>query len=93
MLSALILLVSELTAVYRSYYLSQIARISQIGAACFLRFEELGFFFWPGWNPVGIDGVAVGLGIEPRSKDQAYRHGIRDVVSTRPKGFLWFLLI
>ena len=50
------------------------------------------FFFWPGWNPVGIDGVAVGLGIEPRSKDQAYRHGIRDVVSTRTKVFLRFLL-
>ena len=40
----------------RNYYFSQIARISQIGAACFLRFEEPWFFFCPGWNPEGIGG-------------------------------------
>jgi hypothetical protein len=46
----------ELIISRRNYYFSQIARISQIGAACFLRFEEPGFFFWPGWNPRGIGG-------------------------------------
>ena len=50
------------------------------------------FFFWSGLNSIGIDEVDVGFYPEARLRGKADSYNIRDVVSTRTKVFLRFLL-
>jgi len=55
-----------------------------------LFFSEAVFFFWAGWNSIGIDGVSVGFYLGTCSQVKEYRYGIRGKASTSTKGFSLF---